>query len=133
MQDRIISFLKLKQLTAAQFAKSIGIQRSRLSHILSGRNKPNLDFVQKMLTTYKDLNPEWLLFGKGEIYLDRLIESKTTKNYDLFSSPPTSHQKDKIKLVEINKEQMAHPQKKVKKIIIFYSDKSFEDYYPGNS
>ncbi|MDP4223940.1 MAG: helix-turn-helix transcriptional regulator, partial [Bacteroidota bacterium] len=46
----------------------IGVQPSGISHILSGRNKPSLDFVLKMLERYPFISTEWLLFGKGSMY-----------------------------------------------------------------
>lgn len=52
-------------LSPSQFADEISVQRSSLSHILSGRNKPSLDFVTKLLTSYPEINSDWLLFGKG--------------------------------------------------------------------
>lgn len=68
MIDRIHLILKTKNLTPTLFADSIGIQRSGLSHLLSGRNNPSLDFIQKVLTRYPDIEPDWLLFGKGSMY-----------------------------------------------------------------
>ena len=55
MKERIIEFLKAENKSSAQFAEEIGVQPSGISHILSGRNKPSLDFVIKMLEKYKFL------------------------------------------------------------------------------
>ncbi len=52
-------------LSASQLADKLGIQRSGLSHILSGRNRPGLDFAIKVLEKFPDINPDWLLLGKG--------------------------------------------------------------------
>jgi transcriptional regulator with XRE-family HTH domain len=68
MKDRIILLIKAKNLTAAQFADQIGVQKSSISHILSGRNNASLDFVQKILLSYPEVNVEWLLFGKGQLF-----------------------------------------------------------------
>ena len=68
MKDRIRSFLDKENKSSSQFAEEVGVQPSGISHILSGRNKPSLDFVLKMLATYKFINTDWLLFGKGEMY-----------------------------------------------------------------
>ena len=51
--------------TASSFAEKIGVQRSSISHILSGRNKPSLDFVMKILQAYPEVELYWLLNGKG--------------------------------------------------------------------
>lgn len=68
MKDRILEFLNLENKTSSQFAEEIGVQPSSISHILSGRNKPSLDFVIKMLEAYSDLSTDWLIFGRGDMY-----------------------------------------------------------------
>jgi len=67
MTDRIQLILKTYNLSPSQFADEIKVQRSGLSHILSGRNKPSLDFVTKILNHFSDISPEWLLFGEGQM------------------------------------------------------------------
>lgn len=68
MKDRIQTFLQSENKSYAQFAEEIGVQPSGISHILSGRNNPSLDFVIKMLHRYPSLSHEWLLFGRGPMY-----------------------------------------------------------------
>lgn len=68
MKDRIQAFLQNENKSYAQFADEIGVQASGISHILSGRNNPSLDFVIKMLHRYSSLSAEWLLFGRGPMY-----------------------------------------------------------------
>jgi transcriptional regulator with XRE-family HTH domain len=68
MKDRITLLIKAKNLTAAQFADEIGVQKSSISHILSGRNNASLDFIQKILLCYPDVSIDWLMFGKGPIF-----------------------------------------------------------------
>ncbi len=70
MISRINLILKTKNLTPAQLAEQVGVQRSNISHLLSGRNNPSLDFVQKILIRFPDINSDWLLFGKGAMYKD---------------------------------------------------------------
>jgi len=67
MTDRISLLIKAKNLSAAQFADEIGVQRSSISHLMSGRNKPSLDLIQKTLQRFPEVSSEWLLFGKGEM------------------------------------------------------------------
>ncbi|MEG1498247.1 MAG: helix-turn-helix domain-containing protein [Bacteroidales bacterium] len=69
MQKRIELILKTQNLTVSQFADQIGIQRSGMSHILAGRNKPSLDFVTKVLQAFPAIRTEWLLFGQGSMYV----------------------------------------------------------------
>ncbi|MFO7853024.1 MAG: helix-turn-helix domain-containing protein [Bacteroidota bacterium] len=68
MKDRIRLFLDKENKASSKLAEEIGVQPSGVSHVLSGRNKPSLDFIIKMLETYPYLNTDWLLFGKGEMY-----------------------------------------------------------------
>ncbi|MFO7755820.1 MAG: helix-turn-helix transcriptional regulator [Bacteroidales bacterium] len=68
MKDRIQQFLRSENKSSSKFAEEIGVQPSGVSHVLSGRNKPSLDFILKMLNTYPSVNTDWLLFGKGEMY-----------------------------------------------------------------
>ena len=68
MNKRIQQFLELEDLTPARLAEILGIQRSGLSHIIAGRNKPSYDFIEKMLNKFPTLNAEWLILGKGKPY-----------------------------------------------------------------
>lgn len=68
MIERINLLLKAKNITAKQFAEEIGIQPSGMSHIMSGRNNPSLDFVMKVVNRWPEVNINWLMLGKGEMY-----------------------------------------------------------------
>ena len=68
MINRINLILQAKNITAKQFAEEIGIQPSGMSHILSGRNNPSLEFVNKVIRRYPEIDANWLLLGKGEMY-----------------------------------------------------------------
>lgn len=65
MLERINLILKSRNVNAAQFADEIGVQRSSVSHILTGRNNASLDFLLKVLTRYPEIDTDWLLTGKG--------------------------------------------------------------------
>lgn len=83
MKERIIAFLEAINLGSSQFAGEIGVQPSGISHILSGRNNPSLDFILKVLTRYPELSSEWLLFGRGEMF--REAESLPEAGSDFLS------------------------------------------------
>ncbi len=89
MKTRLQQFLQAEDLTPARFADRIGIQRSGVSHVLAGRNKPGFDFIESMLLCYPSLNAEWLMTGKGKMY-------KEVKSAELFpveeSAVPTTEQ-----------------------------------------
>src|SRR5688572_3978558 len=62
---RLEILLEYYSVSASAFADKIGVQRSALSHLLSGRNKPSLDFVMKIIENYPDVDLYWLLNGMG--------------------------------------------------------------------
>jgi transcriptional regulator with XRE-family HTH domain len=141
MRERILEFLKRENKTSAQFAEEINVQPSGISHILSGRNNPSLDFVIKMLEKYSFLSTDWLVFGKGSMY-------KEPKMGDLFSNidliepviqnengerieekiDAESPQDSEIYEKDSKNSEKRHPQ--VAKIVWFYEDSSFEEFYP---
>ncbi|MGN6646041.1 MAG: helix-turn-helix domain-containing protein [Cytophaga sp.] len=63
--ERVLVLIKDYGLTASEFADKIDVQRSSMSHLVSGRNKPSLDFIQKILNNFSDINPSWLIMGTG--------------------------------------------------------------------
>ena len=83
--------LKYLNISPAQFADEIGVQRSSISHLLSGRNNPSLDFIKKILSKYPEINTEWIIMGKG-----------TMIKKDLFSQPDLFSQVNTPKVEEKN-------------------------------
>ncbi|MDY2586671.1 helix-turn-helix domain-containing protein [Winogradskyella aquimaris] len=102
--------------TASSFAEKIGVQRSSISHILTGRNKPSLDFVMKILHSYPEVELYWLLNGKGEFPSNQI---KTSTN---ISSESELKPDIKSKIADTNSE--------IEKIVIFYKDGTFKSYTP---
>lgn len=86
MKERLIQLLDLEQLTPSKFADIIGVQRSSISHVISGRNKPSFDFLQKTLRAFPGLNASWLLLGEGTMY--EQMGRKVSGN--LFDTPEAS-------------------------------------------
>ncbi len=141
MKERILEFLRAENRTSAQFAEEIGVQPSGISHILSGRNNPSLDFVLKMLETYDYISTEWLLFGKGNMYKDELIQKTLDYKDDNIAKDDAEYNEKTEKKSEnhlINKDINSYTGKSrgnkkiVEKIVWFYSDNSFEEYFPDN-
>ncbi|WP_397446549.1 helix-turn-helix transcriptional regulator [Polaribacter sp. R77954] len=108
--NRIKILMEYYELSASLFADKIGVQRSSISHILSGRNKPSLDFVLKITSKFKDLDIEWLLNGKGNF--PKVEEKKIPK------TPPTLFS---------NSEK--NDKKRIQRIVVFYNDGTFEEYH----
>lgn len=63
--DRLQMLFDYYELTAGAFADEIEVGRPSVSHILSGRNKPSLDFVMKVVNRFNEVDLYWLLNGKG--------------------------------------------------------------------
>lgn len=145
MKERILEFLRSENKSSAQLAEEIGVQPSGISHILSGRNNPSLDFVLKMLEKYKYLSTDWLLFGKGEMYkenqaqslFDETLNLKNDRNSDTSDSLNTDNKFDFQNFSSGNSVQdtLTRPKSgnyKVIKIVWFYDNNSFEEYFPRN-
>ena len=77
MKDRIAHIIRAKNLTAAEFALRLGIQPSNISHLLSGRNNPSLDFVKKLKETFPEYSLDWIIFGRGPITVSELFPDFT--------------------------------------------------------
>ncbi|PSG88122.1 helix-turn-helix domain-containing protein [Aurantibacter aestuarii] len=129
--------------SASSFAQKIEVQRSSISHILSGRNKPSLDFVLKILDAYPEVELYWLLNGKGQFPKSSDVEKNnstlpTSKNEsDLFSS--TQEEKKIVSPQNLNStstsseiENFKHLRnssgKQIERIVIFYKDGSFSNF-----
>lgn len=82
--NRLEFLLQHYEFTASTFADKIGVQRSSLSHLLSGRNKPSLDLIMKIYDAFPELNLYWLLKGEG-VYTDKNSAPATTASPSLFS------------------------------------------------
>ncbi|NVO84624.1 helix-turn-helix domain-containing protein [Hymenobacter terrestris] len=78
MLDRIQELLRVRELSSSQFADAIGVSRPVVSHILSGRNKPSLEVVQKVIAAFPDLSLSWLLNGTGSM-LERVAVAEVAK------------------------------------------------------
>ena len=78
MKDRIQEYMDHKNINAGELAQLLEVQRSNISHILNGRNKPSATFIEKMLTVFPDLNARWLLTGQGPMFEGTNVE-KTIK------------------------------------------------------
>jgi transcriptional regulator with XRE-family HTH domain len=187
MKERIILLIKAKNLTAAQFADEIGVQKSSISHIISGRNNASLDFIQKVLLCFPEVNMEWLMFGKGPLFKgpenalttsnDGILSTESTQNsasVDLFSDlfagqgsnfhketdlisetkleknikqPDTANEswlteaesKNQSPISPIEKKETVlfssgninSSTKTILKIVEFYSDNTYKEYFPG--
>ena len=109
---RLKNILEYYDLSASAFAEIIKVQRSSISHILSGRNNPSLEFITKVLTAFPDIDLTWILSGVGE------FPKKTT-------SPPSKSEAF-IPVEPIS--SISNQEDAIERIVIFYRNGSFKDY-----
>ena len=148
MLERILLILKTRNISASQFADEINVQRSSISHILSGRNNPSLELVMKIVKKYPEIDLEWLMMGKGQmIRSERPLAEVLPTVPDLFSNEALPNQ---IQQLELVKEEVQLPEKqkhelmeaqienqetvikktyRIEKIIVFNSDKTFIEFF----
>jgi hypothetical protein len=153
MKERLLRFLNHQQLSSAKFAEVIGVQPSSVSHILSGRNNPGFDFIQKILRSYPYLNAEWLILGKGDMLKDMqgtLFPDNDNKDpgntgFPGTGRPDENQQKESPpEFTTVNKSDDVYDYKSeenmiinvnktraIEKIIVLYTDKSFSEYNPS--
>ena len=111
--------------SASSFSEKIEVQRSSISHIISGRNKPSLDFILKILKAYPDISLYWLLNGKGKM-LENKISTSTS------SSPKPIKKTDGDINKYISKPLITSKNNEIDRIVIFFSDGTFKNYICNN-
>lgn len=155
MNGRLQQFLDIENLTPARFADIMGLQRSGISHLLSGRNKPGYDFITKFLKRFPHINAEWFLLGVGKPYKAQVSDTPSEDTLLPLEIPKSENPSifDESSFVEnvssqgnrdIRDENMALnfqktaseattkliSQKKIGRITVFYTDGSFDEFFP---
>lgn len=123
---RIHELIAFYQLSSASFADQIGVQRSSISHILSGRNKPSLDFVLKTLKAFPTLSSDWLLHGQGD------IENNATPTPSA-SVPEISKKTSTVAKEEHPIISPTAPAAEIDQVLILRSDGTFQYFKEQNS
>ncbi|MEL6812385.1 MAG: helix-turn-helix transcriptional regulator [Bacteroidota bacterium] len=111
-------------LSATAFSESIDFNRSTISHLLSGRNKPSLEFVMKVLKQFPEVELYWLLNGTGNFPSTSTSEKFTPQTT---STTQPSQMEDKLPVTE-KKPLPSKSNSEIERIIIFYKDGSFKSY-----
>ena len=112
--ERIGKIIEENNLSASSFAKMIGVQRSSISHILSGRNNPSLDLLLKIHNAFNYISLEWLILGDNS--MEKTLEE--IQNVD------------KSELIIDEKELSDNKQSLLREIVYYYNDGSFERFFP---
>ncbi len=145
LNNTIKSFIVSKNLSPSKFADEIGVQRSSISHILSGRNKPSLDIVQKIIRRYPEIGTDWLLEeppapepvrqtaptvlpvnGNGSV--------GQPVPRDNAPIPPYAQHQEEPQPFEPEMVQFAAPissERQIIKVLVFYSDGTFSEFSPA--
>lgn len=110
------------KLNAGSFADRIGVQRSNVSHVLSGRNKPSFDFMEKLLLAFPRVSAEWLFTGrqapvKSDSQPDLMMESEAAPEV--------------LESTEQKKSARERADKKIVKTLVFYEDFTFDVFLPN--
>ncbi len=136
MKDRIKEYMDYKNINAGELASMLEVQRSNISHILNGRNKPGAAFIEKMLLVFQDLNARWLLTGIGEMTESNHNSDKSAPTelkqpiqQDILPKQTSSEERsEKIETKsEINTAQILSSDA-VEKIILLYKDGTFSTF-----
>ena len=129
---RISQILEEQQLSSSAFADTIGVQRSSISHVLSGRNKPSLEFILKIIRAFPSYSTDWLLFGK---------QTEPQKDYQ---QPLDNIAKNQVEEIDFTSESYDTPEKpteppsvsksesEIAKVILLLKDGSFTEYNSKN-
>lgn len=148
---RLEIILDYYSLNASSFADKIGVQRSSLSHLLSGRNKPSLDFILKILDVFPDVDLYWILNGKGSFPKnteqpnnnENKVEQVIKQNIpapppseiipdNLFSSITITNSMPQLETSKIENQNRTKNQNDegIDKIVVFYKNGTFKSYVP---
>ncbi|WP_276728641.1 helix-turn-helix domain-containing protein [Capnocytophaga granulosa] len=123
---RLQRIMDYYDLNASALADSLGVLRSSISHLLSERNKPSLDFVLKIIDKYPEVDLYWLLYGKGSFPKEEKKPAPTPLPTEILF-PGDNVLEDSEKERKVAAEISVKKQKRqIQKIIFFYEDNSFE-------
>ena len=145
MQNRLHKLLDSEQLTPAKFAEILGVQRSAISHILTGRNNPSYDLISKIILKFPALNSDWLITGKGNMYKTlvqgSLFDFDTPKKDEISDKVTPIKPAEQILVTGVKNEaeapknnldtsvkKLESASRMVKRIVVFYTDNTFEEF-----
>jgi|SaaInl0LU_22_DNA_1037365.scaffolds.fasta_scaffold04237_2 transcriptional regulator with XRE-family HTH domain len=118
---RLKKIIDFHNVSASSFADKINVPRSSISHILSGRNKPSLEFILKVIGAFENVDINWLLFGTGNF-------PKTTPLSNLKKQISNAPELTVEKNIPFEKIPSPPPTTSIEKIVIFYTDGTFKDF-----
>jgi transcriptional regulator with XRE-family HTH domain len=141
INQKIKQILVDKNISASHFADEIGVQRSSISHILAGRNRPSLDIIQKIVKRYPELGLDWILSSEeiNDSRTDKITSERVNYKDSIAWLKPTAsapgfNQAKQAGLWDAtpnSKSPVEASPKAIERILIFYTDGTFRDFTPG--
>lgn len=143
MREKLVKLMKEEKLTASRLAELLGVRSSGISHIISERNKPSFDLLQKILRRFPNINPDWLLLDSEQMYRNPSTQSNgdgmmsqneatLTEILDFSDSMAANKDEDIVQTDDPKKESPrlseAMLARGVKRVILLYDDNTFESY-----
>ena len=144
MEERLLRILKHYDHSPSSFADKLGVQRSSISHLLSGRNKPGFDFLSRMVTEFTDLNIDWVLTGKGNMLKKPVLPPVNLTLFDTLNPAEDSpvdksvtddkkpEETSDIMVTNVNNMEI-ESRNRATKVIIFYKDKTWDEFLPSEA
>lgn len=134
VNDKIKQVLKDKNLTPSYFADEIGVQRSSISHILSGRNRPSFDIIQKIIRRFPELGYDWILEDDQQPLTNvnpRPVESSSPPVRKSIYQPEIHEEKPPLPTPPQSPVAKNKEEKTIERILVFYTDGTFREYSPS--
>lgn len=135
IKDRLAHIIRAKNLTATQFAEMMQIQPSNVSHLLSGRNKPSLDFLIKLKEVFPEYSFDWIILGKKPITISDRSSQFREELFAPVEMISTNNQEAADDVVLETSVDVVEPKfenkvssKNIKHIVYVYEDHTFEIY-----
>ncbi len=111
-------------LTARQFAAEIRVQPGTISNMMAGRNNPSLEVMKRIMERYPTLNPEWLIAGRGQMW-----RTEPGKEPGLFDAQAPDPKNKSVRTVQKEEPQTpAAPPKQIARIVVYYTDNTYEEF-----
>ncbi len=130
-RQRLEQLMDAENMSAKQFAQEIGIQAGTISNIINGRNNPSLDVLQRVLNRFRTISSDWLILGVGSMYRPTGEGPDNTlfniKPIEPVASPEQTKKQTESVGTSIDSKMPPVPKKNIERIVIFYSDGTFEE------
>jgi transcriptional regulator with XRE-family HTH domain len=149
--ERISLVLQHYNLQPKDLAEKCGVQRSAISHLINGRNRPSVTFLSSLSDNYPELDTRWLLHGKGAMFTSVTETTTLPADTDVTDSKPASNAMKSAVTNVTSTQSIAQPvapenlpgvhqanevkskEKEIQRIIVFYNDGTFDSYNPQSN